>query len=319
MALKRLLEDKTIDQYDYHDLTISNTIGSGGFASVHVGYWKNASTKYAIKKSINNKEVYLTIRASSHENIIQFRGVTKFEGEKKYSLILEYANGGTLGKYLRNNTIEWKSQLRFAKEIASAICWLHDKKGIIHGDLHPNNVLIHKNTIKLADFGRSCLKGSGCYNSQVWGVIPYVDPKMFEKNHQYKLNEKSDIYSMGVLFWELTSCSSPFDYETRNDHTSLVLGILNGLREKPIKNTNAVFVGLYQKCWRHEPNKRPDIHQVNLELKSIDFESNNVSPVFYPKEETSEKIESEDSDLSKCEEDCDLNKIDNLPRFDVSS
>ncbi|CAB4414246.1 unnamed protein product [Rhizophagus irregularis] len=122
-------------------------IGSGGSSSVYVANWKNTSTIYAIKKSVNNKEVCLTIGANSHENIIQFRGVTKSKDEKEYSLILEYADGGTLGKYLRNNTIEWKNQLRFAKEIASAICWLHDKKEIIHGDLHPNNILIHKDAL----------------------------------------------------------------------------------------------------------------------------------------------------------------------------
>ncbi|CAB5217566.1 unnamed protein product [Rhizophagus irregularis] len=136
-----------IDQYDSRDLINSKIIGSGGSAFVYVANWKSTSTKYAIKKSVNNKEVCLTIRANSHENIIQFRGVTKLEDEKKYSIILEYADGGTLGKYLRNNTIEWKNQLRFAKEIASAICWLHDKKGIIHGDLHPNNILIHKDAV----------------------------------------------------------------------------------------------------------------------------------------------------------------------------
>ncbi|CAB4473548.1 unnamed protein product [Rhizophagus irregularis] len=89
--------------------------------------------------------------------------------ERKYSLVLEYADGGTLRDYLRKNTIEWNNQLRFAKEISSAILWLHDKKKIIHGDLHPNNLLIHKDTVKLANFGRSCLKGSGSYNTQVWG------------------------------------------------------------------------------------------------------------------------------------------------------
>ncbi|GBB98590.1 hypothetical protein RclHR1_03270014 [Rhizophagus clarus] len=266
---------------------------------------------------MQSKNPSITKRANSHENIIQFRGVTKFEDEKKYSLILEYADGGTLGKYLRNNTIEWKIQLRLAKELTSAILWLHDDKEIVHGDLHPNNILVHRDTIKLTDFGRSFEKGKDCNNTGLYGVIPYVDPKTFDRKTSYKINEKSDIYSLGVLFWELTSHSSPFNYKTRNDYT-LMLAILNGLREEPIQNTNAIFVGLYQKCWEHESDKRPDIRQVNLELKSIDSEKYNAPPVFYFKEETSEKIESEDSDLSNFE-DCDLNKIDNLPRFNISS
>ncbi|RGB26906.1 kinase-like domain-containing protein [Rhizophagus diaphanus] len=241
--LNGLLRDKIIDQYDSRDLINSKIIGFGGSASVYVANWKNTSTMYAIKKSVNNKEVCLTFRANSHENIIQFRGVTKLKDEKKYSLILEYADGGTLGKYLRNNTIEWKNQLRFAKEIASAICWLHDTKKIVHGDLHPNNILVHKDAVKLADFGRSCLKGPGCYNTQVWGVVPYVDPKMLNQKIPYKINEKSDIYSLGVIFWELTSRSSPFD-GLEGDH--IIYKILSGVREEPVPNTNVKFIRLYQ-------------------------------------------------------------------------
>ncbi|GET60866.1 kinase-like domain-containing protein [Rhizophagus irregularis DAOM 181602=DAOM 197198] len=86
--LNGLLRDKKIiDQYDFYDLAISKTIGSGGSASVYATNWKNTLTVYAIKKSVNNKEVYLMIMANSHENIIQFRGVTKFEDEKNIRLL----------------------------------------------------------------------------------------------------------------------------------------------------------------------------------------------------------------------------------------
>ncbi|PKK57863.1 hypothetical protein RhiirC2_797272 [Rhizophagus irregularis] len=88
--------------------------------------------------------------------------------------------------------------------------------------------------------------------------------------------------------------------------------ILKGLRENPIQNTNAVsnYIKVTE-CWEHEPDKRPDIRQVNLELNSIDSKNNNVSTTVYSEEiETSEKIGSEDSDLSNYEEDCDLDEFD---------
>ena len=62
----------------------------------------------------------------------------------------------------------------------------------------------------MADFGRSYLKGTKCDDAKVWGVMPYVDPKMLVRETKYILNEKSDIYSLGVIFWELTTCSSTF-------------------------------------------------------------------------------------------------------------
>jgi serine/threonine protein kinase len=78
-----------------------------------------------------------------------------------------------------------------------------------------------------------------------------VDPNLLNREIPYKLNEKSDIYSLGVIFWELTSRSSPFNYETRNDHTSLMLDILSGLREKPVSNTNIKFIELYQSKYEY--------------------------------------------------------------------
>ncbi|PKC10295.1 kinase-like protein [Rhizophagus irregularis] len=272
---------------------IKKDIGFGGFASVFVAKWKNTPTKYAIKKFVDNKEVYLTKTVNPHANIIQFYGVTKKKDEEKYSLVLEYAEGGTLRDCLRNNTIEWNNQLRFAREIASAILWLHVDKGIVHGDLHPNNILVHKDTIKLADFGRSSETGKGCDNTEVWGVMPYVDPTMLDQTVPYKLNEKSDIYCLGFLFWELTSRTSPFDGLGDYDIT---LKILSGVREEPVPNTNVKFIELYQKCWKQEPDERSNISEVNETLSSIDSENNNVSTVPYSKgSEESEKTEFEHS------------------------
>ncbi|CAB4428020.1 unnamed protein product [Rhizophagus irregularis] len=124
------------------------------------------TTTYAIKRFRNSSrddiinEVYLMGKVNCHPNIIKICGVTTLEGETNYSLILEYANGGTLGKYLRGKaaTFKWEDQLKFANDIASAVLYLHGHK-IIHGDLHPGNVLIHQEEIKIADFGRSRLPG----------------------------------------------------------------------------------------------------------------------------------------------------------------
>lgn len=229
--------------------------------------------------------------ADGHEHIIRFYGLTMLQDEERYSLVLEYADGGTLKDYLRKNTIEWKNQLRFAKEIVSAILWLHVDNGIVHGDLHPNNILIRKDTIKLADFGRSFEIEKGCDYTEVCGVMPYVDPKLLDpevldQRLQYKLNEKSDIYCLGFLFWGLTSRTSPFDGLEDSD---IIPKILNGVREKPVSNTNGEFIDLYQKCWEYEPDERPNISQVNEVLGIIDFENNDASTVPYSEESEESK------------------------------
>jgi serine/threonine protein kinase len=68
-----------------------------------------------------------------------------------------------------------------------------------------------------------------------------------KQKHSYELTKKSDIYSLGVLFWELTSGLSPFNYENRTySDYALIKDIFEGKREKPIPNTNTKFVKLYQ-------------------------------------------------------------------------
>ncbi|GBC26994.2 kinase-like domain-containing protein [Rhizophagus irregularis DAOM 181602=DAOM 197198] len=320
----KILLDGEVSQIVYHydpqGFKILDKISSGASVLVYNVCWKDTS-KFAIKKFIGNSkekaiinEIHLTGLVNLHPNIIQFYGVTKLNDQINYSLVLEYAEGGTLGKYLKDNTItfKWESQLKFAKEISSAISWLHVDKEIVHGDLHPNNILIQKDTIKLADFGRSYLKGS-VSDTEVRGVIPYMDPNFFEtQNHSYVLTEKSDIYSLGVLLWELTSCKSPFDFETKNNNYLEIIeiksDILNGKREKPISGTNYNFVTLYKKCWQHEPDERPDIRQVISEINNIENISNNFKIEKIEKTEivTTEKLENEDVDFPSCD-DCDIN------------
>ncbi|CAB4492068.1 kinase-like domain-containing protein [Rhizophagus irregularis DAOM 181602=DAOM 197198] len=296
--LKILLDDEvsqTITYYDPQDFKILSEVSSGASALVY-NVCREDTTMFAIKKFRSSSkeaaivnEIFLTGMASPYPSIIQFYGLTKLQDETNYSLVLEYAEGGTLKQYLRDNAVSfgWKNQLRFAKEIASAISWLHNVVGIIHADLHPDNILISKGTIKLADFGCSYLKGSK-RNTQVRGVIPYMDPNFFEhnlcssetQNHPYPLTEKADIYSLGVLFWELTSRKSPFDFETKNNDNleifKIMSNIFNGTREKPSPGTNHKFVALYEKCWQHEPHERPEVSHVISELNNI--VSDNFSP-----------------------------------------
>ncbi|POG67101.1 kinase-like domain-containing protein [Rhizophagus irregularis DAOM 181602=DAOM 197198] len=132
---------------------------------------------------------------------------------------------------------------------------------------HGKNILIHQKNIKLADFGLSKKISEASSNTSVLGVIPYVDPKSFDDKEKYKLNKKSDVYSVGVLLWQISSGHIPFhedDYGPR-----LMLSILNGRREKIIDGTPVKYSNLYTECWRDEPNKRPNIQEITSTLKSI--------------------------------------------------
>ncbi|CAB5365009.1 unnamed protein product [Rhizophagus irregularis] len=273
-----------IFEYDNpQKLSNFEAVGSGHFASVHSVKWRRTTTKYALKifrKSYMSdiiNEIYLMKTVDCHPNIIRIYGVTKLEGETNYSLLLEYADRGTLGKYLKDNATTFKDQMKFANEMTSAILCLHENE-IIHGDLHPGNILIHQHTIKIADFGRSRKHGSAINKKEkAYGVVPYMDPKILEKilkDHSCDLTKKSDIYSLAVIFWQLTSCRPPFESETDD---GLNIRIINGEREIPMPNTDSGYVKLYQRCWKFEPDDRPDIFEIVSILNNIISEKNNAT------------------------------------------
>ena len=107
---------------------------------------------------------------------------------------------------------------------------------------------MHQKNIKLADFGLSKKIAEASSNtSKMFGVIPYVDPKSLinseNQGQNYKLNKKYDVYSVGVIMWQISSGCEPFkgkDYDV-----TLIVSIHNGLREEIIDRTPPEYSKLY--------------------------------------------------------------------------
>jgi len=98
----------------------------------------------------------------------------------------------------------------------------------------------------LADFGLSGeIAGVSINTKKMFGVIPYMDPKSFCDNQNYKLNKQSDIYSVGVLMWQISSGRQPF-YAKNADYVRLTLAIINGKREEIIYGTPNEYSCLYK-------------------------------------------------------------------------
>ncbi|PKY25426.1 HCP-like protein [Rhizophagus irregularis] len=199
-----------------------------------------------------------------------------------YSLVLEYADNGTLKTYLDEhfNELEWNNKFDFALQLANAVLCLHECD-IIHRDLHASNILVHQKRIKLADFGLSKKIDEASNNTvEIFGVIPYVDPRSFNnQNNQsqhYKLNKKSDIYSIGIIMWQISSGRKPFYDEAVNYDLSLALAIKGGKREEIIDGTPIEYSNIYTKCWEGEPDNRPDIQEIVSGLRAINSTGNNI-------------------------------------------
>ncbi|PKC66208.1 hypothetical protein RhiirA1_460010 [Rhizophagus irregularis] len=276
--LEKSITEEHIELYEYSDFKNIQLIGSGAYGNVYRVNRKYSNRIFALKsfnyekQTLNEvvKELKLHRSVNYHENIIRLYGITRVEIDtiQKYSFVLEYADSGTLNTYLNENfnKLDWNDKYNLASQLASAIEFLHEKD-TIHRDLHGNNILIHQKNIKLADFGLSKKMAEASSNtSKILGVMPYIDPKKLE-NQNYKLNKKSDVYSIGVLLWQISSGYRPF-HELDHD-AGLVLAILNGKREEIINGTPVKYSNLYRECWKYEPNERPNIQKIVSALKSI--------------------------------------------------
>lgn len=88
--------------------------------------------------------------------------------------------------------------------------------------------------------------------SFVGGIPAYMEPQLFISN-EYCLDEKSDVYSLGVLMWEISSGQPPFNFQSPEQVISL---ITNNKREMPIYGTPIKYVSLYRECWQQDPQQR---------------------------------------------------------------
>ncbi|CAB5191132.1 unnamed protein product [Rhizophagus irregularis] len=152
--IEEAIYKKHIKNYECEYFYNVEEIGYGSFGKVYRANWKN-SDKYLALKSFFNfnhatvkeivNELKLQREVDFHDNIIRFYGVAtevQSDNSKRYMLVMEYADGGTLRKYLKENfeILTWNDKFNMALQLASAVSCLHDE-GIMHRDLHSNNVV----------------------------------------------------------------------------------------------------------------------------------------------------------------------------------
>ncbi|GBC07944.1 hypothetical protein RclHR1_00780024 [Rhizophagus clarus] len=235
------ISEEHIRYYEYSDFTNIQQIGKGSYGNVACVNWKNSNRLFAIK-SFNNKEetikevvkeLKLHRSVDDHENIIRFYGITRMEDTthqtNKYSLVLEYANNGTLNTYLNEHfdELNWNGKYRLALQLTSAIEFLHEKN-IIHRDLHAGNILVHQGSIKLAEFGLSKKIAEASSNtSKILGIY-------------------------WVIMWQISSGCEPFKSKGFDYDACLILSILNGNREEIIDGTSVEYNKLYTDDYENE-------------------------------------------------------------------
>ncbi|KAF9201320.1 hypothetical protein BGZ49_008413 [Haplosporangium sp. Z 27] len=262
------IKDKLLRQINFDDIhELQMGVASGGFGVIHAGLWRDM--RVAVKVLYNSadfiQEVGIHKLVQDSENIVKFYGITQIRGTGDYGMVLQFAGKGSLRDYLSKHfhLLDWTNKMRLARDVAAGISFIHEDN-ICHHDLHSRNVLIDQSGRALiTDFGLSRYLNNAASNNGVRGVVPYISPERLKNTN---FDRSSDVYSLGVIMWELTSGIPPFYREGEN--FLLPLEIIKGKRENIVPGTPVEYSDLYQQCWDGEPMRRPPIREI---LKTLNL------------------------------------------------
>src|ERR1700722_20398283 len=170
-----------------------------------------------------------------------------------------------LRKYLQqnHNQLTWKGRIRIAYEIIHCLYWIHFENAI-HRDLHSGNILYSQlnDNWCISDLG-FCGPADKPSES-IYGNLPYIAPEIIAGK---KTTKASDIYSIAMLMWEISSGQPPFiNYECDYD---LAMNIINGIRPRIVSGTPVEYKSLMMQCWDADPLKRPDIDTLEERMQEI--------------------------------------------------
>ncbi len=258
--------DKYIGRLLDNRYEILEVIGSGGMAVVYKARCHRLNRLVAIKIL---KDDYLededfrrrfhaesqAVAMLSHPNIVSVYDVsTSISMEADY-IVMELIEGITLKQYMeKKGVLNWKETLHFAMQIAKALEHAHSR-GVVHRDIKPHNVMVLKNgSVKVAVFGIARLMSKGyTLTKEALGSVHYISPEQAKGG---RVDNRSDIYSLGVVMYEMMSGRPPYEGESP---VSVAIQHINGGAILPSTLNPKISGGMEQiimKAMAHELKDR---------------------------------------------------------------
>jgi serine/threonine protein kinase len=254
-------------EINYKDLRIEKEIGRGAFGQVFIGQWR--MSRVAVKQLLLRQdkmtdeqmaefmgECELMMRLRPHKNVVLLLGVV-IDPAQPLCLVTDYQANGSLHSLLKSDrAIGWEMTLRILEGVAAGMYHIHEEK-ILHRDLAARNVLLSESMdAMVADFGLSAQTTAGETQETVFrGALKYMAPESLRHN---MFSTKSDVWSYGVLVWEVLTRAAPFADLQLMDAAQK---IKKGLRLPMPVDCPAPLELILEQCWCQEPESRPSFDQ----------------------------------------------------------
>ncbi|XP_058185185.1 serine/threonine-protein kinase STY17-like isoform X2 [Rhododendron vialii] len=246
-------------------LKFANKVGSGSFGDLYKGtYCSQEVAIKVLKADLLNKdmltefaqEVFI-MRKIRHKNVVQFIGACT--RPPNLCILTEFMSRGSVYNFLhkQRGAFKFPALLKVALDVSKGMNYLH-QNSIIHRDLKTANLLMDEHeVVKVADFGVARVQTQPGVMTAETGTYRWMAPEVIEHK---PYDHKADVFSFGVVLWELLTGEVPYLYLTP---LQAAVGVVQqGLRPTIPKNTNPKLVELLERCWQQNPSLRPDFSEI---------------------------------------------------------
>ncbi|EXX60496.1 Ypk1p [Rhizophagus irregularis DAOM 197198w] len=277
--IKSIHPEMLIEWIPYNNLQNIKYLTEGGCSKIYTANWIEQQlirygTGHVILKKLENVESanrswfdeaksHLTI-ANKWPVVVSCYGLTQDPSDENYMLVMKKLDTN-LREYLQqnHNQLTWNKRINITNDIIQALYSIH-KENVIHRDLHSENILYqqYNNRWFISDLG-FCGPVDKPLES-IYGNLRYIAPEVIAGKGYTRA---SDIYSIAMTMWEVSSGQPPFaNYE---DDYNLAMDIVNGMRPKIISGTPLKYKELMEQCWDADPTKRPGIYTIRDKIREI--------------------------------------------------
>lgn len=269
-----------------HRYLLLNLLGRGGFSQVFkavdmttgqyvackihqlASNWSEEKKRSFIRHAMREYEIHKSL---NHPRVVRLADIFEID-ENTFCTVLEYCKGSDLDSHLRaNKTLNEKEARSIVAQVFSGLLYLAEqKRRIIHYDLKPGNILLHKGHVQITDFGLSKIMNETQSTTDVMeltsqgaGTMWYLPPECFDAAGQAKINQKVDVWSAGVILFQMLYGRKPFGHD--QSQTKM-------FREKTVQHQELCFPpkptvsdlakDFMKKCLTRKAADRPDVRQV---------------------------------------------------------